>query len=178
MTEEQTPQPYDIVVHKIWRRGRFASFNYWAQGNKVVIDIGEFGKDNKLTSNTKCYVDLLPFYTYLSAEHDDRITKVYPSFDKDGYSIFGGSANIARIWKSHWWMNGDTPDYGARVFKCGHFKGKPSSTGAVIADMSQPLSLSSIKLSLEELDHVYHSLNALVMLRPNTLLNSEVIQDG
>ena len=177
MTEEQTPQQ-DIIIHKIWRRGRFASFNYWSQGNKVIIDIGEFGGDNKLTSNTKCYVNILPFFTYLDAEHNDRVTAVYPKYESEGYSIFGGSANVSRVWKSHWWMNGTNVDHSARVFKCGHFKGKTGSNGAIIPDMTQPLSLSSVKLSLEELDHVYHSLKALVTLRPNVLLNSEVVIDG
>ena len=168
----------DILLHKIWRKGRFASFGYWAQGNKITIDIGEFGPDNKLTSATKCYVDVKTFFTYIEAEHNSRVLNLYPKFDKEGFSVFGGSGQVARIFKSAYWQNKDgSPDTYSRVFKCGHFKGTPGPTGAVIADTTQVLSLSSIKISKEDIAQIYHSVHGLIMLRPNVILGGEIQPD-
>lgn len=175
MSEAQQ-QTQDIVIHKIWRKGRFASFNYWEQANKISIDIGEFS-DGKLIGATKCYVDLLPFYTYLDAEHHDRLKTVYPKFDSEGFAVYGGNAKVARVFKSHWWMNGQNTDLSSRVFKCGHFEAKVSGTGAIIPDMSKPLSMTSIKISMEEIAHVYHAYSSLLALRPGILFGGEV-KDG
>jgi hypothetical protein len=167
MSEASTQN--NILIHKIWRKGRFASFSYWAGGNKIVIDIGSFG-DGGLSENTVTYVDVLPFYTYLAAEHRGALDTVFPKFNDSGFAIFGGKVPVARVFKSHWWMTGNNVDKTARVFKCGHFEATAGANGAVIPNMGKPLSASSVKMSLEEIDHVYHRLHALITLRPNILL--------
>lgn len=183
--EEQPPQrkSTDITVHKIWRRGRFANLTYWPQGNKFAIDIGEFDTNtNKLTGSTKCFVNTLPLFTYLHAEVHGELENIFPDFDKSGFSVYGGRDGIARVFKSHWWVDrrGDEQvfDKRARVFKCGHFKAKPGGkNGAIIPDMSQQLSLASIKISSEELAQFYHATEALVKLRPNVLVDVSGVED-
>lgn len=171
----------NVTLHKIWRKGRFASFNYWSGGNKIIVDIGSFGNDGKLTENTQCFVDVLPFYTYLCAEHEDRLQTVFPKFDQQGFAMFGGKVPVARVFKSHWWQAGQDYDYSSRVFKCGHFEGSSGANGAIVPNMSKPLSMSSIKMSMEELDHVYHRVTALITLRPSILLpgvNDEPVESA
>lgn len=173
-------QQNNITIHKIWRKGRFASFSYWAGGNKIIVDIGSFG-DSGLTENTACFVDVLPFYTYLCAEHEDRLQTVFPKYDQQGFAIFGGKAPVGRVFKSHWWQAGQEYDYAARVFKCGHFEATAGANGAVIPNMQKPISMSSVKISMEEMEHVYHRLTALIALRPNMLLpgvNDEPIESA
>lgn len=168
----------DIVFQKFYRKGRFITFSYWPEGNKIAVDIGQFDDNNKLLNNTKCYLNPLPFYTYLQSEVIGSLDIIFPGFDTYGFSVFGGSNNVARVFKSHWWMKGTAPDRTARIFKCGHFEAKPGSQkGEIVPDMSKQISLSSSKMSLEEIAQVYNAMSALMIKFPDMMIKGTTEHD-
>lgn len=159
---DEKPRTSEVVVCKIWRKERFASFSVWPEAAKAIIDIGQFGSgDGKLKSSTKCYLDIMDLYAYLHADVNGMLDRFYPAFDKDGFVEYGGKGAVSRVFKIHWWSQPKSgtdewfTDKNSRSIKCGHFEGKQQAGGAIMPIMTKPISVDSIKLSQKELLDVY-----------------------
>lgn len=108
---------------------------------KVVVDIGSVSpSNNEVLSNTKCYVDAVDLAVYLRAVVNRTAENLYPqrsgTFSPESFIMFGGTAGenpVARVFKiEHWGANsGNAGNGDAFVWKCGHFEGKVSDTGAI-----------------------------------------------
>lgn len=168
MSEDESttpPEEWAGELYKVWKKvgtiGRFLTIAPWMEAGKVSIDIGETGEGG-LKSNTKCFASLLSLTTYLQAVCDNQAAQLYPADDKkgvptqEGFVAYGGANTpqgpVARLVKIHYWGTGEKT-YDARAFawKTGCFKAKTSTSGAFIADMSQVLSINSIKVSRVEM---------------------------
>lgn len=135
---------------------------------KFVIDIGETG-EGSLKGNTQCYVNAIDLATYVQAVYDGTATRIYRKNGKagvptdEGLVYYGGSASdknyngspVSRVLKVHHWVtgSGDNASYddNAFVWKCGHFAGKVTQTGAILPNMTSPLSVNSIKVTRQEM---------------------------
>lgn len=145
---QHNPTP---ALYKEWFRSSsaagFISITPWfvdgdgSPVGKFVIDIGSVDpKTNEALSNTKCYVDAIELGVFLRAVATGNATDLYPIrsgvFSPESYIAFGGTANpdpIARVFKVEYWgANAGSPgNADAFVWKCGHFVGTVSNTGAI-----------------------------------------------
>lgn len=157
-----------LEIYKKWFKTKdkqgFCSITGWFEAGKVIIDIGEVTTETKAT---KCYVDAYDFLTWGKAVRDGTGSFLYPERDQcptpESFVAFGGSGDVSRIFKAHWWNDGSrsekNPDRGF-TFKCGHFKGDKMSSGGIKPDFSQILSMNMIKMThidlitaVNKLDH-------------------------
>lgn len=139
------------ALYKEWFRSSsaagFISITPWfvdSDGSpvgKLVIDVGSVDPGtNEVQSNTKCYVDAVDLAVYLRSVVSETAERLYPVrsgvFSPESYIAFGGTANpdpVARVFKIEYWNSNASgagnPD--AFAWKCGHFVGKVSNTGAI-----------------------------------------------
>ena len=171
MTEETK---FDkIEVYKKWFRTKdkqgFCSITAWFDAVKVVIDVGEVvGEVNA----TKCFVDAYEFLTWAKAVRDGRAEVLYPERDQcptpESFVSFGGSGEVARVFKAHWWNQGSNngPKDASRgfAFKCGHFKGRTTGQGAIIPDFQSPVSVNMIKMTHVEIAEIANRLEHALLL--------------
>lgn len=153
-------------VYKKWRKGGFATFTYWAEGGKVVVDIGDVNTTtNKAISSTKCFIPIDQFMAYLHAEVNDRAHVIYPTIlmngSKHGATWFGGTSQ-ARVFKIEDWAFSDGKDLQPspiRRFKCGLFEKVPGADGTQ-PDFSKRISANMIQMKPFEIAALYQSLLA------------------
>jgi len=163
---------YEDDLYKKWfktgSKQGFLSIRTWLPAGKIVVDIGETG-EGTLKGSTACFTNAVDLATYVQAVYDGRGSQLYPANTKtgvpspEGYVYYGGTASdknyngapVSRVLKIHHWQNGigDAASYDSNAFvwKCGHFKGKVTGTGAIIPDMKSPLSVNSIKVTRQEM---------------------------
>jgi hypothetical protein len=162
-------QKYAEHMYKKWFRSKdksgFLSITPWFDPEKniakLTVDIGESDPNtNKLLSSTNAYVDAHFFGAYLKSIANGSAVKNFPAgynektlIDKptpESHTFYGGSGNTARVFRIHHWAlpaHGSYDDK-AFVWKIGHFESRGSSSnGAIIPDMSKPISKNMIKVS-------------------------------
>lgn len=153
-------------VYKKWRKGGFATFSYWADGGRVIIDIGDVNTTtNKATSSTKCYVQIDNFMAYLHAEMNGQIDHIYPTMKmtgmKHGITWYGGTTQ-ARVFKiEDWNFDGTKPTLTpseVRRFKCGLFEKLPGGDGTQ-PDFKKKISMNSIQMKPFEIAALYQALS-------------------
>lgn len=164
---------YQNDLYKKWFRSKtqsgFLAIKPWFQGMKFKIDIGKTSADGKLQGNTSLYVDAIDFAAYLNSINVGTASSIYPKNEKqgiptpEGFASYGG-ANIdgkpvSRIFKAHYWQNGEEFDSSRFVWKCGHFAARTSDTGAFIPDMKSPLSVDSIMVTRQDISSISYILN-------------------
>lgn len=156
---------YQQDLYKKWFRSKtqsgFLAIKPWFKALKMKVDIGKTSSDGKLISSTNVFVDAIDFGAYLRAINNGTAVNVYPANDKlgiptmEGFASYGGAMidgkPVSRIFKAHYWMNGETQDPTAFVFKCGHFVARKSDSGAFIPDMKQMISVDSIKVTRQDI---------------------------
>lgn len=156
---------YEKDLYKKWFRSKtqsgFISIRPWFAGMKFRIDIGKISADGKLAGNTHIFVDAVDFAAWLKAITTGTAKVAYPLNAKsgvitdEGFVSYGGAEvqgkPISRIFKVHYWQNGDSFDVESFVFKTGHFNAKKTSSGAFLPDMKSPISVDSIKISRQEI---------------------------
>lgn len=183
---------FDSPLYKEWFKTKttagFISIVPWFYDNngkpvnKVVVDIGTVSPtSNTVESATKCYLDAISLATYLDlvVKHPQIAVEAYPMNkwraglnSPAGYIAYGGSGSVARIFKIEYYgANKEsigTP--GVFQWKCGHFEGKTTSSGAIQPDFSKPLSQNMIRRTLVQMAEISYRLNlALSGLAANTL---------
>lgn len=177
-------------IYKKWFKtssfGGFLSISPWLDGGKWTIDIGAVDSSSKPTSNTKCFVDAVAFNTYLTEVVAGRGYGVYPKraglASPESFISYGGSEVkgrlISRVFKAHWWgASADNEgDQSAFVFKCGHFEGKRTDSGAITPDLSSALSTDMIKVTRVEFTEIAYRLD--VQLRAYAARNPEWYDSG
>jgi len=159
---------YDKDLYKKWFRSKtqsgFLSIRPWFAGMKFRIDIGKISNDGKLAGNTYVFVDAIDFAAWLRSINNNTAKNIYKANAKtgvvtdEGFVSYGGSEvqgrPISRIFKIHYWQNGDTFDQDSFVFKTGHFSAKKTESGAFLPDMKSPISVDSIKVTRQELNSI------------------------
>jgi len=169
----QPPKEYKTELYKKWFKSKsqsgFLSIKPWFEGMKFKIDIGKTSSEGKLLSSTNVYVDAMDFAAYLNAIVFGTASTIYSANEKLGlpsgesFASFGGAdingKPVSRIFKSHYWQNGDSFDSNAFVWKCGHFGARKSETGAFIPDYKSPLSVDFLKVSKQEICSISYLLN-------------------
>jgi hypothetical protein len=176
MDEVQIPteeKKYDQDLYKKWFRSKtqsgFLSIKPWYQGLKFKIDIGKTSPEGKLLSSTMVFVDAIDFAAYLRSVCNLTAPTLFPQNDKggvptaEGFVSYGGGIieqkPVSRIFKSHYWQNGESFDSTAFVWKCGHFAARKTESGAFIPDMKSPISVDSIKVTRQDLLSISYMLD-------------------
>ena len=161
-----------LIVFKKWFRTKdkqgFCTIGEWFGAGKVTIDIGEVVGEVKAT---KCYVDAYDFLTWAKSVRDRTAAELYPERDQcptpESFVSFGGSGDISRIFKAHWWNDGQRGDKDPSrgfVFKCGHFKGTEMGSGGIKPDFSQVISMNMIKMTHLEVATAANKLEHALLL--------------
>lgn len=156
---------YQQDLYKKWFRSKtqsgFVAIKPWFKALKMKIDIGKTAPEGKLISSTNVFVDAIDFGAYLKAINNSTAVNIYGANDKmgiptaEGFASYGGGMidgkPVSRIFKAHYWMNGENADPSAFVWKCGHFVARKSDSGAFIPDMKQMISVDSIKVTRQDI---------------------------
>lgn len=156
---------YQQDLYKKWFRSKtqsgFLAIKPWFKALKMKVDIGKTSAEGKLISSTNVFVDAVDFGAYLRAINNGTAANIYPANDRlgiptaEGFASYGGATidgkPVSRIFKAHYWMQGETVDPTAFVFKCGHFAARKSDSGAFIPDMKQLISVDSIKVTRQDI---------------------------
>ena len=164
---------YENDLYKKWFRSKtqsgFLSIRPWFTGMKFKIDIGKTSSDGKLLGHTNLYVDAIDFAAYLKSIVNGNAATIYPANDRLGlptaeaFASYGGakidSKPVSRIFKAHYWTNGDVVDSSSFVWKSGHFNARVSESGAFIPDMKSPLSVDSIKVTRQDIASISYILD-------------------
>lgn len=159
-----------VVLYKRWHRRGFLTIKE-IPDLPLMVEIGSIDpKTKKSISVTSCYVAGYKLATYLQAISQGTGALLYPEYPKDfdrklpeSFAVYGGGRSkegpISRIFKIHYWMKNDKPQLDRFAWKCGHFTGKESDTGAFIADRSKPLSADLIMVPRQEMAEISFLLN-------------------
>jgi hypothetical protein len=148
-------------IYKKWHKTGFISVGYWAKASKFTIEIGSLGQDGSLKSPTKCFVPVYQMLAYLHAEVNSQVVNVYPKFDLEGYSFYGGGKSptggvVSRVFKiTNWKDKVGNVDKSGRAFKCGHFAGQTTTSGAITPILSEMISSDVIKMTVSDLAEIY-----------------------
>lgn len=165
-SEEQ--KSYSQDLYKKWFRSKtqngFLSIKPWMEALKLKIDIGKTSPDGKLISSTNVFVDTIDFAAYLKSIVSGTSKEIYTVNEKMGlpslesFASYGGAKidgkPVSRIFKAHYWTNGESFDETCFVWKCGHFNARVSDTGAFIPDMKNPLSVDFIKVTRQDISSI------------------------
>lgn len=160
-------------LYKKWFRSKtqsgFLAIKPWFQALKMKIDIGKTSPEGKLISSTNVFVDAIDLGAYLRSIVLGSAEGLYPANDRmgvptaEGFVSYGGATidgkPVSRIFKSHYWQNGETVDPTAFVWKCGHFAARKSDSGAFIPDMKSPISVDSIKVTRQDISSISYLLD-------------------
>jgi hypothetical protein len=182
-SEEQ--KNYSQDLYKKWFRSKtqngFLSIKPWMEALKLKIDIGKTSPDGKLISSTNVFVDTVDFAAYLKAIVSGTAKEIYTPNDRMGlpslesFASYGGAKldgkPVSRIFKAHYWTNGEEFDQTCFVWKCGHFNARVSDTGAFIPDMKNPLSVDFIKVTRQDIS----SISYIVDLAMNSYVSQNKI---
>jgi hypothetical protein len=171
-TEPTTTVKYDAELFKKWfkagERQGFLSIRPWLSAGKFVVDVGEVGTDGKVKGSTAVFVDAVKLSTFLQSVSNGSAPNLYPAIkgqtpSPESFVSFGGNKEktIARVFKIHYWNNGQ--DASAFVWKCGHFEGSPTSTGAVKPDTTKPLSVNLIRISRQEMAEIAYRIHVCLV---------------
>jgi hypothetical protein len=164
---------YRDPIYKQWfktkERSGFLSISPWLEANKFIVDIGEAGADGKLKGSTACYVDAITLSLYCKSVYDLTAKDLYPANAKNGVptdealTIYGGSKPsgkvVSRVFKIHHWQKGQEYDLSAFTWKCGHFEGRESASGAFMPDLNKPISVNSIKVNRLQMAEIAYRMN-------------------
>lgn len=164
---------YQQDLYKKWFRSKtqsgFLAIKPWFQALKMKIDIGKTSSEGKLISSTNVFVDAVDLGAYMRAINNGTAATIYPANERmgvptaEGFVSYGGATidgkPVSRIFKSHYWMNGEEIDTSAFVWKCGHFVARKSDSGAFIPDMKSPISVDSIKVSRQDISSISYLLD-------------------
>lgn len=167
------PKEYTTELYKKWFKSKtqsgFVSIRPWFQGMKFKVDIGKTSPDGSLISSTNVYLDAFDFGAYLKSIVSGTASVNYPANERlgvptsEGFVSYGGSEingkPVSRIFKAHYWQNGDSYDNNAFAWKCGHFAAKKSDTGAFIPDLKSPISVDFIKLTRQDISSISYLLD-------------------
>lgn len=159
---------YQQDLYKKWFRSKtqsgFLGIRPWHQALKMKIDIGKTSSEGKLLSSTAVFVDTVDFAAYLKSVSNLTAPINYPANERMGaptaesFVSYGGAMiegkPVSRIFKSHYWQNGEEYDSSAFVWKCGHFVARKSDSGAFIPDMKSALSVDSIKVTRQDISSI------------------------
>jgi hypothetical protein len=168
IVDKQDTKEYQQDLYKKWFRSKtqsgFVAIKPWFKALKMKIDIGKTSPEGKLISSTNVFVDAIDFGAYLKAINNGTAINIYNANDKlgiptaEGFASYGGGMidgkPVSRIFKAHYWMNGETADPTAFVWKCGHFVARKSDSGAFIPDMKQMISVDSIKVTRQDVSSI------------------------
>ena len=139
--------------------------------NKIIIDIGKLDPNNNVTSNTKFYLKTVELAVYMRSVVAQTAEQFYPKrsgvYSPESFISYGGTASaepVARVFKIEWWgSNKDSAgDNKAFAFKCGHFKGKVSNTGAIEPDFNSPISNNMIRRTRLEVNKMSYLLDLIL----------------
>jgi hypothetical protein len=150
------------VLYKKWHRAGFISVGYWPHADRFFIEIGSLDRSTgKLNSATKCFVPVTQFLAYLHAEVHGTMPIIFPDSFYGGSTVDGRS--VSRVFKLAYWTSQGQPDSTARAFKCGHFEGIRTDSGAIKPDLKKMISMDLIKMTLAEIADLYQTLTLAVV---------------
>lgn len=155
----------DVKLYKKYFKSRsaegFLTIKPWFENLKLSIDIGDVN-NGVLRSSTLAWVNAIDLAVYLRAVANYTASDLYPANERNGlptpeaFIAYGGGMTadrqvVGRVVKIHQWTNGDTPDPSAFAWKAGRFEGRRAGKGAVIPDMTKPISQNLIKITRVEM---------------------------
>lgn len=173
--ETDGTKKFEEELYKKWFKSSnasgFISITPWYDAAKLAIDIGSVDPNTKKNiSSTKCFVDMVDFSVYLNAVLNGQGEKLFPKRDQcpspESFVSFGASADLSRVFKVHYW-GADTDKEGdsrAFVFKCGHFGGTVTNTGATIPNFKDRKSANMIKVTRLELAEIAVRVQATLLV--------------
>lgn len=171
------PKEFTTDLYKKWFRSKtqsgFLSIKPWFAGMKFKIDIGKTNPDGKLISSTSVYLDAFDFGAYLRSIVNGTADKNFPANERngipspEGFASYGGAEingkPVSRIFKAHYWQNGDSFDESAFAWKCGHFAARKSDTGAFIPDLKSPISVDFLKVTRQDICSISYLIDLSLM---------------
>jgi hypothetical protein len=181
---------YDEPIYKKWfktkDRSGFISVTPWFDDEKGVakfnVDVGTADAAGKLQSNTNAFVDAIKFATYMKSLSNGSGKLNYPSTKKkidgewipnpdartdESISFYGGSGDVARVLRIHYWQTAEKYDERSFVVKIGHFKGRSGANGAIIPDMSPEGTISNdlIKMTRPDIGELSYAIDLQMIKR-------------
>lgn len=158
----------------------FLTIRPWLEAGKFQIEVGEV-VDKALKSVSLAYVDAIELATYLKAVVSGHAEALYPPDPKNGvhtpesYVSYGGGNTpggdvVARIVKIHHWVSNNNADSSAFAWKCGNFEGKRTTTGAVVPELTKPISQNIIRVTRQEM--------AIISYKADLALNGYLAKVG
>lgn len=170
---DNSNQTFTEPIFKKWFKtssaAGFLSITPWDGGNKFVVDIGATDPSGgSVKSSTKCFVDPVELGLYLQSVVNNSAVDLYPKRSgcpsSESFIGFGGSGTVSRVFKVHYW--GAKSDVeGTRsgfAWKCGHFEGTVSNSGAIQPNYDKQLSTDMIKVSLLEMHEIEYRLRMYI----------------
>jgi hypothetical protein len=167
---------FEQPLYKEWFKTKaasgFISITPWRTARKVVVEIGSIGADNSVTSATKCYVDAFDLALYLRMVTLGRGDLLYPKrhgvYSPESFIQFGGSAGatpIARVFKVEFWgaNSENIGDPTGFAWKCGHFDGTVTDSGAIQPNYSKPRSGDKIKRTRLQMAEISSKMDLLLI---------------
>jgi hypothetical protein len=171
--DNNSEKKYNNPLYKKWFKSKsqsgFLSLTPWNEALKLKIDIGKTSSDGKLLSSTQVFVNYIDFAAYLRSIMNGTAPTIYKANDRmgiptdEGFVSYGGAIldgkPVSRIFKSHYWSNGESHDSSSFVWKTGHFSARKSESGAFIPDLKSPISVDSIKVSKQDISSISYILD-------------------
>lgn len=176
-TQSQEEKRFTEPIYKEWFKTKtsagFIALNPYLLGKeneyvgKVGVDIGKVDpSNNSVVSATQCWVDAIELCVYLNAicyhHHLNLYPKRYGVNSPSSFISFGGSGEVSRVIKIEQWGSnkdneGKEHEY---AWKCAHFKGKRTETGAIEPIYNESIRMDMIKRNRSQLLVMHYRLDA------------------
>lgn len=167
---------FDQPLYKEWFRTKtasgFLSITPWKAARKVIVEIGSVDSNNAVSSATKCYVNAFDLALYLRLLTNGQAQSLYPVrqgvHTPESFIVFGGTPGappIARVFKIEYWgaSKDNTGDPNGFVWKCGHFDGQVTDSGAIQPIYSKPRSGDMIKRTRLQMAYISGLMDLLLV---------------
>lgn len=172
MTDLPTRQ--DITLYKKYFKAAnnegFLTIKPWFDVNKLSVDIGAVN-NGTLQNNTLAWVNAIDLAVYLRAIVNQTAEELYPAKEREGintpesFIAYGGGTTgeghlVARVVKIHRWAADSKTAF---AWKAGAFEGRKTKVGAIIPDMTKPITQNMIRISRLEMHEISYRLDLGLM---------------
>lgn len=166
---ETNSNQYEPELYKKWFKAGgqsgFLSITPFTKAARFTIDIGKINPDNgSVQSHTQCWIDGVDLSVYLNSVVNGTAVDLFPQRGQcpspESFITYGGSAKaspvIARVFKTHYWgaKKDNIGDPKGFAWKCGHFEGRATDTGAIEPIFDKPIGADMIRVSRLEMTEI------------------------
>lgn len=161
--QEKEFKNYELYKKWVRTKGveRFGSFMTWFDPDsdiyKLVVDIGSVEPETrKRISSSKAFVDAFEVGAFLSCIKDNTAHLFYKVKDKAPVFVkYGGSSGVSRVLTIAPAGEQRPDDFS---FTVSHYKGRSTSTGAIVPIKEEKISSDMLLLSKAEICHLSYKL--------------------